>query len=79
MKHLLGGGSYAYTILGIDYDVRMGKCQFLVLDPHYTGKEDINQILKNGWCAWKPMNFWTKKCFFNLLLPINPEVLEKNL
>lgn len=70
----LGGGQLAHTILGIDYNVRSGESRFLVLDPHYTGGENIDIIVKKGWCGWKPITFWDKKSFYNLLLPINPKV-----
>lgn len=70
---MIGGGQLAHTILGIDYNVRSGECRFLVLDPHYTGSENIDTIVKKGWCGWKPITFWNKKSFYNLLLPINPK------
>jgi len=74
---MIGGGQLAHTILGIDYNVRSGECHFLVLDPHYTGgdgQDDLtNVIVKKGWCGWKPIKFWDKKAFYNLLLPITPE------
>uniref|UniRef100_A0A915ENR0 Ufm1-specific protease n=1 Tax=Ditylenchus dipsaci TaxID=166011 RepID=A0A915ENR0_9BILA len=67
---MIGGGQLAQTILGIDYNVRSGETRFLVLDPHYTGSEDIDAVVKKGWCGWKPASFWDKKAFYNLLLPI---------
>ena len=42
---LLGGGVLAHTILGVCYNELTGDIKFLVLDPHYTGKDDINTIL----------------------------------
>ncbi|KAI3413750.1 WD and tetratricopeptide repeat protein [Globodera pallida] len=69
---MIGGGQLAHTILGVDYNVRLGDCQYLVLDPHYTGRDNLDEVLEGGWCAWKPASFWSKKDFFNLLLPINP-------
>lgn len=68
-KKFLGGNQLAHTILGLDYNVRSGECQYLVLDPHYTGYENIEEILKKGWCAWKNASFWDKKARYNLLLP----------
>ena len=35
----------AQTILGVCYNEQTGDINFLVLDPHYTGKDDINTIL----------------------------------
>uniref|UniRef100_A0AC35UGN6 Ufm1-specific protease 2 n=1 Tax=Rhabditophanes sp. KR3021 TaxID=114890 RepID=A0AC35UGN6_9BILA len=67
---MIGGNQLAHTILGINYDITSGNgdCQLLVLDPHYTGEEDIKKIISKGWCGWKPMTFWNKNCFYNLLL-----------
>ena len=39
-----GGGVLAHTILGVDYNELTGELRFLVLDPHYTGGEDIRVI-----------------------------------
>ena len=39
-----GGGVLAHTILGIDYNEVTGDINFLVLDPHYTGSEDLKVI-----------------------------------
>ncbi|KAL3069500.1 hypothetical protein niasHS_018225 [Heterodera schachtii] len=47
---MIGGGQLAHTILGVDYNVRLGDCQFLVLDPHYTGTENLSEILNGGCC-----------------------------
>lgn len=41
---MIGGGVLAYTLLGIDFDERTGRCAFLILDPHYTGGEDLKKI-----------------------------------
>ena len=42
---LLGGGVLAHTILGVCYNEQTGDIKFLILDPHYTGKDDINVIV----------------------------------
>ena len=39
-----GGGVLAHTIIGISFNERSGETRFLVLDPHYTGPEDIKTI-----------------------------------
>lgn len=41
---MIGGGVLAYTLLGIDFDERSGRAAFLILDPHYTGGEDLKKI-----------------------------------
>ena len=35
----------AHTILGVDYNEVTGDLKFLILDPHFTGAEDIKVIL----------------------------------
>lgn len=56
-----GGGVLAHTILGVQYDHVLGETHFLVLDPHYTGGEDMRTILNKGWCGWKGVDFWSKQ------------------
>ncbi|CAJ0601660.1 unnamed protein product [Cylicocyclus nassatus] len=69
---MIGGGQLAHTILGVDFDENSGDCMFLVLDPHYTGGEDLKTILTKGWCAWKPPSFWHAEYFYNMVLPQTP-------
>ena len=44
-----GGGVLAYTLLGVDYNEASGDCAFLLLDPHYTGSDDLKKIVNGGW------------------------------
>ncbi|KAI6221163.1 putative Ufm1-specific protease [Aphelenchoides besseyi] len=67
---MIGGGQLAHTILGIDYNTKTGDCRYLVLDPHYTGDEQLDRVLAGGWCGWKSSSFWKKNDFYNLLLPL---------
>ncbi|PIO62528.1 peptidase family C78 [Teladorsagia circumcincta] len=69
----LGGGQLAHTILGVDFDENTGECGFLVLDPHYTGSEDLKVVLSKGWCGWKPPSFWNPEYFYNMVLPQPPK------
>lgn len=69
---MIGGGVLAHTILGVCFSEKSGDIRFLVLDPHYTGAEDIAVITKKGWCAWKTGTFWEKNAFYNLCLPQRP-------
>lgn len=46
---MIGGGVLAYTLLGIDWEEGSGRCAFLILDPHYTGGEDVRKIHAGGW------------------------------
>ena len=49
----IGGGVLAYTLLGIYFNDQTAEVELLILDPHYTGKDDIQSILKGSWVAWK--------------------------
>jgi hypothetical protein len=49
---MIGGGVLAYTLLGIDFEERSGRWAFLILDPHYTGAEDIKKIHAGGLGGW---------------------------
>lgn len=39
-----GGGVLAHTILGVAWSESSGQIRFLILDPHYTGGEDLQTI-----------------------------------
>lgn len=41
---MIGGGLLAHTIIGVNFDEITGSVQYLILDPHYTGAEDIKTI-----------------------------------
>ena len=72
---LPGGGVLAHTIVGIAFNELTGDSRFVVLDPHYPGKEDLTTIHKKGWCGWKQDKFWGSNSFYNLCLPLrNKEV-----
>ena len=47
INHFLnkGGGVLAHTIIGVDFNELTGDVKFLILDPHYTGSEDIKTIV----------------------------------
>jgi len=76
-----GGGVLAYTLLGVDYNDASGDCAFLILDPHYTGSEDLKKIVNGGWCGWKKAidskgkSFFLHDKFYNLLLPQRPNMV----
>ena len=67
---MVGGGVYAYTILGVDYDKVKGDCKFLILDPHFVGEDDVKNIINKGWCSWKTIDIFKKENFYNLCLPL---------
>lgn len=78
---MIGGGVLAYTLLGVDYNEMSGDCAFLILDPHYTGNDDLKKIVNGGWCGWKKSvdskgkNFFLRDKFYNLLLPQRPNMV----
>ncbi|KAK1792499.1 hypothetical protein P4O66_012442, partial [Electrophorus voltai] len=41
---MIGGGVLAHTILGVAWSEVSGQIRFLILDPHYTGGEDLQTI-----------------------------------
>ncbi|VDN38878.1 unnamed protein product [Gongylonema pulchrum] len=63
----------AHTILGVDFNDSTGETSFLILDPHYTGDEDLQTVITKGWCGWKGASFWKQEHFYNLLLPVPPQ------
>ncbi|KAL5976408.1 hypothetical protein ACLOJK_020739 [Asimina triloba] len=78
---MIGGGVLAYTLLGVDYNETSGDCAFLILDPHYSGTDELNKIVNGGWCGWKKAvdskgrNFFLHDKFYNLLLPQRPNMV----
>lgn len=69
---MIGGGVLAHTIIGVDFNEKNGDVSYLILDPHYTGGEDLSTITKKGWCGWKKNSFWDKNAFYNICLPQRP-------
>ncbi|XP_006276112.2 ufm1-specific protease 2 isoform X2 [Alligator mississippiensis] len=72
---MIGGGVLAHTILGVAWNEITGNIKFLILDPHYTGAEDLTVILEKGWCGWKGPDFWSKDAYYNLCLPQRPKTI----
>ena len=66
---MIGGGSFAYTIIGVDYDRVNGKSKFLILDPHYGGVDDEKILINKGWCNWKDSSLFNKQNFYNMCMP----------
>jgi hypothetical protein len=70
---MIGGGVLAHTIIGVDFDELTGEVNYLILDPHYTGGEDIKTITSKGWVSWKEIKFWNENSFYNLCCPLRPK------
>ena len=68
---MIGGGVLAYTLLGVEQS-SSGKVRFLILDPHYVGKESRKDIQSRGWCDWKEASLFRSDAFYNLCLPQRP-------
>ncbi|XP_008552383.1 ufm1-specific protease 2 [Microplitis demolitor] len=69
---MIGGGVLAHTILGVSYDENKQLPYWLILDPHYEGKENLSIVLEKGYCGWKGKDFWRKDAFYNMCLPQRP-------
>ncbi|KAI0990527.1 hypothetical protein GJ496_002366 [Pomphorhynchus laevis] len=68
---MLGGGSLAHTLLGVSFiENDEESCRFLILDPHYHGKDNITNIIEKGYCGWKDISFWRESAYYNMCLPI---------
>uniref|UniRef100_A0A3B5B4S0 Ufm1-specific protease 2 n=1 Tax=Stegastes partitus TaxID=144197 RepID=A0A3B5B4S0_9TELE len=72
---MIGGGVLAHTILGVTWSETTGQIRYLILDPHYTGAEDLQLITDKGWCGWKGPDFWDQTAYYNLCLPQRPKVI----
>ncbi|XP_022064188.2 ufm1-specific protease 2 [Acanthochromis polyacanthus] len=72
---MIGGGVLAHTILGVTWSETTGQIRYLILDPHYTGAEDLQLITDKGWCGWKGPDFWDQTAYYNLCLPQKPKVI----
>uniref|UniRef100_A0A182Q957 Probable Ufm1-specific protease 2 n=1 Tax=Anopheles farauti TaxID=69004 RepID=A0A182Q957_9DIPT len=72
---MIGGGVLAHTILGVSLNAELGETKFLVLDPHYTGADELGSVLAKGWCGWKGEDFWDKSAHYNLCMPMRPAQL----
>ncbi|RNA02590.1 ufm1-specific protease 2, partial [Brachionus plicatilis] len=67
------GGVLAHTIIGVNFDELTGSVQYLILDPHFVGAEDIKTISEKGWIGWKDIKFWKEDSFYNLCCPMRPK------
>lgn len=80
---MIGGGVLAYTLLGVQFDELTGEAAFLILDPHYTGGEDLKKIQQGTWVAWKVPGdsaaaggpLYVDDTFYNFLLPQRPSTV----
>jgi Ufm1-specific protease 2 len=79
---MIGGGQLAFTLLGVHWDPTSGDIRYLIMDPHYTGADDLAQI-QPKWVGWKsadsPTHLGTKlfdkDVFYNLCFPQRPNCI----
>jgi len=79
---MIGGGELAFTLLGVDFNERSGDVSFLIMDPHYTGADDLVQI-QPKWVGWKTADSLThlgtklfqREKHYNLCLPQRPNAI----
>ena len=77
---MAGGGVLAYTLLGIWHEPATGEVAFLILDPHYTGEEDLRKVQGGRWVAWQRAGgradaggpLFVPGAHYNLLCPQRP-------
>ena len=75
-------GELAFTLLGVDFNDQSGEIRYLIMDPHYTGADDLTQI-QPKWVGWKsadsPTHLGTKlfdkDVFYNLCFPQRPNCI----
>ena len=49
---MIGGGELAFTLLGVDFNAHTGEVRYLIMDPHYTGADDV-ALITPKWIGWK--------------------------
>lgn len=72
---MIGGGVLAYGLLGISWNEKTGESKYLILDPHYTGADQLASVLKNQWCAWKSADIFLPDKYYNFCLPMRPKLI----
>ena len=73
---MIGGGQLAFTLLGVHWDPTSGDIRYLIMDPHYTGADDLSQI-QPKWVGWKSADspthmgtpLFTNDKFYNFCFP----------
>jgi hypothetical protein len=76
---MIGGGELAFTLLGVDFNEKTGDISYLIMDPHYVGADDLQQI-QPKWVGWKSADSLThlntklfkSDTFYSFCLPTRP-------
>ncbi|KAG5468045.1 hypothetical protein LSCM4_01133 [Leishmania orientalis] len=68
---MIGGSSYAHTILGVHVNVHTMEAQYLILDPHYSAyPTQLKTAIKKGYVGWKKASkFFEASSWYNLCIP----------
>ncbi|ORC93809.1 uncharacterized protein TM35_000016860 [Trypanosoma theileri] len=68
---MIGGSSYAHTILGIDVNIDTMEARYLIADPHYSSPETVMKtVINKGYVGWKEAGkFFETKSWYNLCIP----------
>lgn len=68
---MIGGSSYAHTIVGVDINLATMEARYLIVDPHYSsGKTEMRTAIKKGYVGWKEAGkFFEAKSWYNLCIP----------
>jgi len=69
---MIGGGVLAYTLLGLAENIESPeKSEFLILDPHYKGKEEMKTIInpKSKAVYWSDSKIFKPNYFYNFCCP----------
>ena len=72
---MIGGGVLAHSIVGVKYNEHTGATRFLIVDPHFTGKDQLKTVQSKGWVGWKGPEFWNQTAHYNLCMPLRPKVI----
>ena len=73
---MIGGGVLAYGLAGLaseEDEAGRVECSYLIVDPHYTGEDDLQAVLRGGWVGWRRRaDVFLPGQFYNLCLPCMP-------
>ena len=68
---MFGGGQYAYTLLGVDFNEQTRECAYCILDPHYTSADVAKSLVEKQAVSWKDNSFFSPAHFYNFCLPLS--------
>ena len=69
---MIGGGVLAHTIVGVLFNEDTGDTRFLIVDPHFTGSDNLKTVQSKGWVGWKGPKFWNQTAHYNMCMPQRP-------